>query len=937
MSTEGIRLRLYAIITAIEEDIRDFISGNILTGKAIDELFDADTISVLRERQLRDYSDQAESDDLLTYTNLGDVVDLLAKEAKFLGTEAQRHFKAHHQQLAALIAIRNRVMHVRPLMFDDLPTVINTANSLVQAKPIFWPHLQETLEKLRKDKSYLFKIDFVPEKLAESRVLHNLPLPEFDDTGFIGRAEEASKIERALRGAYPVITITGEGGLGKTALALKCCYDLIDSHDCSFEAVVWVTAKATKLTATEIKAIDGAIESSLGIFEAAAGQIDDGASGDPFDRLLDQLKTFPILLVIDNLETVLDENIRRLVENVPTGSKILFTSRTSIGAWDFPIPLQPFSSKEAEFLLRAAARFWAVYSIAKIHNQQAVEYCKRLQNNPLFIKWFVQTVALGQSPQSVLADPKIILEFCLSHVVKNLSLEAKRILYTLAFMGRSVSEAMLIYFMDAEPQDVQMGLNQLISSNLARMENATSEQGDTRYTLSSMALFYIRNFGENGIIDEKGMLAKKRALATAKEQLAQIADVDYYDCANIFVRDEGDYVAAKLLKDAMIKCRMHRNKDAETVALQARKISSGYFEVHRVLGQIHAFSGNLMRAQECFESAISLAPGHAPLRLFYGEFLFLQLEDVDAADAQFDEGLKLHSESLPLLAVKARSEYVSRRFEEGLSIILRAKEIGSQNTRIQRRLLDLHFQYYSRKIEHLVFVGKMSEAGSTLTGLRDFFEAHRAMVDSTIKKKLRKVRVSVQNIADFFHGSQTLEGVLNAVEWYNEEVSLAESAGDLKEWLSSLGGESIEGTLSSLHDKFGFIEVGDRRVFFHFGEWRGSMAPSEHNLGIPVTFKLGENNKGPCALSVSPVKASVIATSLGLRGIVSAVQGTYGFIAGDDGRTYFFPFSELIDPASSRYLSTGARISFDSDNRSKGKYPAARFVRLMERDQEVGL
>src|SRR5262249_11933900 len=152
-----------------------------------------------------------------------------------------------------------------------------------------------------------------------------------------------------------------------------------------------------------------------------------------------------ILLVIDNLETVLDEIIRDLVRRVPSGSKILFTTRVGLGAFDFPIDLKPFSAKEAHFFLRRACQVCGLKEIAKFPEQRIEDYCRTLQYNPMFIKWFVQGVKSGQRPEVILSHPKIILEFCLQNVFNHLDEDSKFIAHVLLTIGGSRSQATLSF------------------------------------------------------------------------------------------------------------------------------------------------------------------------------------------------------------------------------------------------------------------------------------------------------------------------------------------------------------------------------------------------------------------------------------------------------------------------------------------------------------
>ena len=77
-------------------------------------------------------------------------------------------------------------------------------------------------------------------------------------------------IKMLCLGPYPVITIVGDGGLGKTAAAVKAAYELLDDERSPFEATVWCTSKTTQLTVGDIRNIEGAISTSLGLMESIA-------------------------------------------------------------------------------------------------------------------------------------------------------------------------------------------------------------------------------------------------------------------------------------------------------------------------------------------------------------------------------------------------------------------------------------------------------------------------------------------------------------------------------------------------------------------------------------------------------------------------------------------------------------------------------------------
>ncbi|WP_219587486.1 hypothetical protein, partial [Vibrio parahaemolyticus] len=61
--------------------------------------------------------------------------------------------------LQKLVPIRNRVMHIRPLQFEDFPTVTNTCKKLSEEESSIWPKVKSTLERLEVDPSFVLSLD----------------------------------------------------------------------------------------------------------------------------------------------------------------------------------------------------------------------------------------------------------------------------------------------------------------------------------------------------------------------------------------------------------------------------------------------------------------------------------------------------------------------------------------------------------------------------------------------------------------------------------------------------------------------------------------------------------------------------------------------------------------------------------------------------------
>ena len=111
------------------------------------------------------------------------------------------------------------------------------------------------------------------KNLDETYNNHNLPIPDYDETGLIGRDEYISNIKKlCLTSPYPTISIVGEGGVGKTALALQVAYEILEESN-PYDLIIWISSKTTQISINEITEIENAITNSVGIFEAVSNQI----------------------------------------------------------------------------------------------------------------------------------------------------------------------------------------------------------------------------------------------------------------------------------------------------------------------------------------------------------------------------------------------------------------------------------------------------------------------------------------------------------------------------------------------------------------------------------------------------------------------------------------------------------------------------------------
>ncbi len=321
---------------------------------------------------------------------------------------------------------------------------------------------------------------------------HNLPQPDFDETGFVGRREEARAVLSQCLGTYPVVTVLGEGGLGKTALALKVAYELLDQSEQRFESIIWATSKSSQLTGSEVVTIRDSIKTSLGLFGEVAARLAGARFEDAVNEVLEYMEEFRVLVVLDNLETVVDERVRSFLGRLPAGGKVLITSRVGLGAFEYPYRLRPMDGREAAQLLRATAEARGIADLSGASSERLLGYCRRMHDNPGFIKWFVSAVQAGRRPEEVLSNPATFLNFCMQNVYEYISGEGRAILRAMLAAPGYQSQAGLCFLTELGVDDLQRGLQQLLTTNMAVMSvQAGAAAHETLYSLAELPRAYV--------------------------------------------------------------------------------------------------------------------------------------------------------------------------------------------------------------------------------------------------------------------------------------------------------------------------------------------------------------------------------------------------------------------------------------------------------------
>ncbi len=221
---------------------------------------------------------------------------------------------------------------------------------------------------------------------------NNLPVQL---TSFIGREREIAEVKRLLAESL-LVTLTGAGGCGKTALALHVASDLTGFENPSSlafaDGVCWVELAPL----ADAALVPHAVVKSLGIVEQPNRPLT--------DTLLDYLREKELLIVLDNCEHLIDacaQLATLLLQHCPD-LRILATSREALNidgeiVWIVPSlqlptcnPQLPISNVQQYDAVRLfVERASAVSSSFKLTEQNAnsvAQICQRLDGIPLAIE-----------------------------------------------------------------------------------------------------------------------------------------------------------------------------------------------------------------------------------------------------------------------------------------------------------------------------------------------------------------------------------------------------------------------------------------------------------------------------------------------------------------------------------------------------------------------
>lgn len=314
---------------------------------------------------------------------------------------------------------------------------------------------------------------------------------------FIGREQEIEKILDILR-PYPysqehLITIDGVGGIGKSALAIEVANRLLRQYFHTspaerFDAIIWTSAKKDLLTADGVIPRLQIIRTLEQIYIVIAFmlnqpdimQLKQAEQTNAIHKLLSQQRT---LLIIDNLETIDDEEIIAFLRELPAPTKCIVTSRHRIDV-AYPIRLSGMGESEAVDLTKNECQRQGIVLEA--------EYTKRLYDRtggvPLAMVLSIAQIAKGFGVETILdrlgKPSDDIAQFCFDYSLEKLSKSEWKLLMSLSMFSAGTTREFLGEISGLEEIDRDSGLAEL--EKLSLINRSTN-----RFWMLPLSLEYV--------------------------------------------------------------------------------------------------------------------------------------------------------------------------------------------------------------------------------------------------------------------------------------------------------------------------------------------------------------------------------------------------------------------------------------------------------------
>lgn len=447
------------MIFYLENILRDYCADISENGSLKPEIFkvsieNANSISINENMNFREK---------LNFSHLGDLISIL--KSKDFNQLKKNNLQTINPSL--LIKHRNDIMHSRSISSSDLIKIETECTATVKA-------LLDSNYELRWHKFRLEEIDEF-----KIPILHMVyPLGKNFDH-LIGRQNELKKLKYEL-GANIPRSITGQGGLGKTALILQLVEDFLYDPNCPFENIYFMSFKNSAFENGKINRFEKSINNHSDLILRLANFMSIETENIEFKdieiKVWDNFFAQNSLLILDNLETeIVKSNLNeftniaeKFIMSFNSKSRLIITSRFGLGDREAKTPLHKFEINDTKGLLKSYIGEDTFNE--KKFKEHDLEWIQNYTNgNPGLILAFGNFINSTQKPFSDIRvefdsqyteESKVLhnqhdefINFCFENTIDSMHTNSQKFLSMLCYICletnlREISEEFLTYLKD---------------------------------------------------------------------------------------------------------------------------------------------------------------------------------------------------------------------------------------------------------------------------------------------------------------------------------------------------------------------------------------------------------------------------------------------------------------------------------------------------------
>ena len=322
------------------------------------------------------------------------------------------------------------------------------------------------------------------------KILHNLP-PQYGV--FLGREKDIARVLEGLSSRWPLISIEGLAGIGKTTLAIEAAHRCLPGPNAAldepFDIVVWVSASGRPEQKRWMNEVFDTLARMLGY--PYVMQVAPENKPIEVDHLLRNHRT---LIIVDNFETIVDPDLLNWIQSVPEPSKALITTRHHHlrRVWD--IHLKGLDDKEALELIRRNALRLGLQSVQTASEELLLPLVQVTEGTPWIIEMALGYVKGGRLSLQQVVDHlykgtktvESIFDYLFARNWNLMTRDAQHVLMVVPFFADSMSAEALGATTNLSDYRLEVAIEQLVELALLDVneEFAVSNQRYSTHPLT---------------------------------------------------------------------------------------------------------------------------------------------------------------------------------------------------------------------------------------------------------------------------------------------------------------------------------------------------------------------------------------------------------------------------------------------------------------------